>query len=118
MEQLALRFKGLCDPTRLRVIRLLDHGELCVCDLTAALDLPQSTVSRHMSFLRNAKWVNGRRKGKWVYYTLAAPANETQALVMEVLRQTLPTQQQAREDYARLMDHLANKTAETCSADA
>ncbi|WP_316896662.1 metalloregulator ArsR/SmtB family transcription factor [Pseudodesulfovibrio indicus] len=114
MEQLALRLKGLGDPTRLRVIRLLDHGELCVCDLMTALDMPQSTVSRHMSFLRNAGWVNSRRKGKWIYYSLAEPSDEIQSLVMQVLRQNLPDQPQARRDYSRLMDHLATKTAAEC----
>ncbi|WP_338667812.1 ArsR/SmtB family transcription factor [Pseudodesulfovibrio methanolicus] len=115
MEQLALRLKGLSDPTRLRVIRLLDHGELCVCDLMAGLDLPQSTVSRHMSFLRNAGWVDGRRKGKWVYYTLAEPADAIQSEVLEILRRRLPDVDQARLDHERLMTHLANKTEETCS---
>ncbi|OIQ52329.1 hypothetical protein BerOc1_00804 [Pseudodesulfovibrio hydrargyri] len=115
MEQLALKLKGLGDPTRLRVIRLLDHGELCVCDLMAALDLPQSTVSRHMSFLRNGGWVNGRRKGKWVYYTLAAPSDALQSEVLEILRRRLPDLEQARRDHERLMTHLANKTEETCS---
>jgi ArsR family transcriptional regulator len=115
MEQLALRFKGLCEPTRLRVLRLLDHGEMCVCDLMAALDMPQSTVSRHMSFLRNGGWVDSRRKGKWVYYTLAAPADGTQAEVLEILRKRLPDLEQARQDHERLMAHLANKTEDTCS---
>lgn len=115
MEQLALRLKGLGDPTRLRVIRLLDHGELCVCDLMAALDMPQSTVSRHMSFLRNAQWVNSRRKGKWVYYSLAEPADEIQSLVLQVLRQNLSALSQARRDYSRLLDHLATKTETHCA---
>jgi ArsR family transcriptional regulator len=115
MEQLAQRLKGLCDPTRLRVIRLLDHGELCVCDLMAALDLPQSTVSRHMSFLRNAGWVDGRRKGKWVYYTLAAPLDAIQSEVLRTLRDHLPDMEQARLDRERLLAHLASKTEETCA---
>ncbi len=115
MEQLALRLKGLGEPTRLRVIRLLDHGELCVCDLMAALDLPQSTVSRHMSFLRNGGWVDSRRKGKWVYYTLAAPVDALQSEVLEILKKRLPDLEQARQDHERLMIHLANKTEATCS---
>ncbi|WFS61760.1 metalloregulator ArsR/SmtB family transcription factor [Pseudodesulfovibrio thermohalotolerans] len=115
MEQLAKRFKGLCDPTRLRIIRLLDHGELCVCDLMAALDLPQSTVSRHMSFLRKGDWVNSRRKGKWVYYTLAKPQGEIQNQVLSALKRHLPALEQAQQDHARLMEHLANKIPKTCS---
>jgi ArsR family transcriptional regulator len=115
MEHLALRFKGLSDPTRLRIFRLLAHGELCVCDLMAGLDLPQSTVSRHMSFLKKGGWVSSRRSGKWVYYTLAAPTNEIQSLVLHVLRQNLPAMAEARQDYGRLMSHLATKTTKTCA---
>jgi ArsR family transcriptional regulator len=81
----------------------------------AALDMPQSTVSRHMSFLRNGGWVDSRRKGKWVYYTLAAPGDTIQSEVLGILRKRLPDQEQARRDHERLMTHLANKTEETCS---
>lgn len=73
MEQLADGFKALADPTRLRLLGLLMHGERCVCHLMAALDLPQSTVSRHLGFLKKEGWVSGRRCGKWMYYTLAVP---------------------------------------------
>lgn len=116
MEQLAQRLKGLSDPTRLRIIRLLVDGELCVCDLMAGLDLPQSTVSRHMSFLKNADWVTSKRKGKWVYYTLATPQEETQALVLQVLKQNLPAMAEAKQDYARLTSHLETKKADACTA--
>lgn len=64
-------FKGLADPTRLRVTMLLLDVELCVCDLMAILKMPQSTVSRHMSRLKSAGIVVDRRAGKWVHYRLA-----------------------------------------------
>jgi len=67
-----LTFAALADPTRLRIVLLLLTGELCVCDLTAALELPQSTVSRHMARLRIAGLVHDRRNGKWVFYSLSA----------------------------------------------
>jgi ArsR family transcriptional regulator len=63
-------FRGLADPTRLRIVVLLLERELCVCDLMAVLRLPQSTVSRHMSRLKMAGLVKDRRDGKWVYYRL------------------------------------------------
>jgi ArsR family transcriptional regulator, arsenate/arsenite/antimonite-responsive transcriptional repressor len=63
-------FKGLSDPTRLRVAALLTHGELCVCDLMEILKLPQSTISRHMARLKSAGIVKDRRAGKWVYYSI------------------------------------------------
>lgn len=64
-------FKALGDETRLRIVALLAHGELCVCHLEDALDLTQSTTSRHLAVLRNAGVVDCRREGSWVYYRLA-----------------------------------------------
>jgi len=71
-------FKALGDPVRLRLFALISaHDELCVCHLTAALELPQSTVSRQLGQLRRAGLVQARRDGKWMYYRqcsdLAAP---------------------------------------------
>lgn len=74
MQNEARLFKALADETRLRILALLLDGELCVCELIAALGLPQSTVSRHLAYLRNAGWVQDRRQGVWMYYRL----NETE----------------------------------------
>ena len=65
MKQAAKIFKALSDETRLRILALLSQRELCVCDLMAVLDLPQSTVSRHLAYLRNAGWVEDRRQGSY-----------------------------------------------------
>lgn len=63
-------FKALSEPIRLRIMALLTVGELCVCDLTTVLGMPQSTVSRHMNRLKVNGLVNDRRTGKWVHYSL------------------------------------------------
>lgn len=118
MEKLAQRLKGLSDPTRLRIIRLLSHGQLCVCDLMAGLNLPQSTVSRHMSFLKNSDWVDSKRKGKWVYYTLSTPEEETQALILQVLGQNLPALDEAKQDFSRLLSYLETKDTDSCSTES
>jgi ArsR family transcriptional regulator len=71
MKENAQLYKGLADETRLRILALLlSEGELCVCDIIAALRLPQSTISRHLAYLRKAKWVNDRRCGLWIYYSI------------------------------------------------
>ncbi|ACS80260.1 MULTISPECIES: ArsR/SmtB family transcription factor [Maridesulfovibrio] len=114
MEKIAECLKALSDPTRLRVIRLLERGELCVCDLMEGLDLPQSKVSRHMSFLKNSGWVTGVRRGKWVYYSLAEPEDSIQRRVLEVLREGLQQVPQAEEDYKRLCSYLETKVTESC----
>jgi ArsR family transcriptional regulator, arsenate/arsenite/antimonite-responsive transcriptional repressor len=69
-------FKAFADPVRLRLLNLLAEGEVCVCHLHEALELPQSTVSRHLAYLRKRGLVVGRKEGLWVHYRLAKPAGE------------------------------------------
>jgi ArsR family transcriptional regulator len=69
-------FKAFADPVRLRLLNLLTGGEVCVCHLHEALDLPQSTVSRHLAYLRKRGLVIGRKEGLWVHNRLAKPAGE------------------------------------------
>ncbi|MHB8122331.1 MAG: ArsR/SmtB family transcription factor [Desulfuromonadaceae bacterium] len=72
MKHLAQTLKALSDPIRLRIVLLLQsEGELCVCDLMEVLGLPQSTISRHLAYLKRSCWVNTRREGIWIYYALS-----------------------------------------------
>ena len=62
-------FRALSDSTRLRCLALLAReGELCVCELTQALNVPQPRVSRHLAQLRDCALVRDRRRGQWVFY--------------------------------------------------
>lgn len=81
-ELLAARFKALADPTRVAIVNRLAAGECCVCDLNAAFDLSQPTISHHLRVLRDAGLVEARRRGTWAYYRLASEQ-------VEQLRQTL-----------------------------
>jgi ArsR family transcriptional regulator len=65
-------FRAFSDPTRLRILRLLQAGECCVGDLVSILELPQPSVSRHLAYLREAGLVNDRKQGLWVYYSLTS----------------------------------------------
>ena len=74
---LALRFKALGDPARLRLLSLIaahESGTACVCDLTEPLGLSQPTVSHHLKVLREAGLVTGERRGTWVHYSLVPGA--------------------------------------------
>ena len=71
MNDLATIFKALSDETRLRIIKLLEQGELCVCDITAALDMVQPKVSFHLSALKEAGLIKDRKSGKWIHYSLS-----------------------------------------------
>jgi ArsR family transcriptional regulator, arsenate/arsenite/antimonite-responsive transcriptional repressor len=70
MKQAVKVFKALGDPTRLRIVKLLENGELCVCQLIAVLNMGQSRISRHLSILKEAGLIQDDRKGKWVHYRL------------------------------------------------
>ena len=62
--------KALSDPNRVRVLKLLQEGELCVCEIQAVLGLAQSTVSKHMKLLEDAGLVARKREGTWIIYSL------------------------------------------------
>lgn len=67
-------FHALSDPTRLRIVELLRHGERCVCELTDALTAAQSRLSFHLKVLKDAGLVSDRRDGRWIYYELRPDA--------------------------------------------
>jgi len=68
MEDLINIFKAFSDETRLRILKLLEPGELCVCDIVAALDMTQPNVSFHLGVLKETGFIKDRRKGKWIHY--------------------------------------------------
>ena len=73
--ELASRFKALADPTRVAIVnRLSGADEVCVCDLNAAFDLTQPTISHHLRILREAGLVEASRRGTWAYYRLVPEA--------------------------------------------
>lgn len=83
MRTLANIFKALSDPNRLRIIKMLEKGQLCVCEITAVLNLASSTVSKHLSILRDAELILDEKRGKWVHYRLNP--DKTEAYVSELL---------------------------------
>lgn len=71
IEQFEQVGRAVGDLSRVRLLKLLEAGELCVCRLTAVLGLAPATVSKHLSVLKAAGLVQQRREGKWVHYRLA-----------------------------------------------
>jgi len=63
-------FKALADDTRLRILKLLQIREMCVCEIMVALDLTQPTASHHLGILENVGLVKDRKEGKWVFYSI------------------------------------------------
>ncbi len=114
MESIARLFKALAEPVRLRILSLLLDGERCVCDLMAVLDLPQSTISRHLAYLKNAGWVAGERRGVWMYYRLAEKSDEFREGLRQILAADLPRTGQGAADLHRLRSYLMHKKEDAC----
>ena len=79
-------FRGFADPTRIRILNLLAAGDLCVCDLVDILGLPQSTVSRHLGYLRRSRLVEVDRGARYDHYRLAAPDNPVHRNLLDCVR--------------------------------
>jgi ArsR family transcriptional regulator, arsenate/arsenite/antimonite-responsive transcriptional repressor len=67
--------QAAADPTRLAILRQLTaEGEVCACDFTSCCDVAQPTVSHHLKVLREAGWIDGERRGTWIWYSLRPEA--------------------------------------------
>jgi ArsR family transcriptional regulator, arsenate/arsenite/antimonite-responsive transcriptional repressor len=75
--------KALADEQRVRMLLALRRGELCVCQIVALVELATSTVSKHMSILKQARLVESRKEGRWIYYRL--PSDHTPQVVQQSL---------------------------------
>jgi ArsR family transcriptional regulator len=115
MKHLAQTLKALSDPIRLRIILLLQaEGELCVCDLMAVLKLPQSTVSRHLAYLKRSCWVDIRRQGLWMYYKLSQESCDICKDMLQILKQHSGEFSEATTDREALSTFQKSKDNPNC----
>lgn len=112
-EPLRKVFRTLSDPTRVRILALLEHEELAVGELMEVLGMAQSRVSRHLGILREAGWVDDRREGTFVFYRFRppsdSPAREAWQLVAQQLRDD-PTSERDRAALARAIEARASRS--------
>ena len=107
--------KALSDENRLRVICALADRELCVCQITELLGLASSTVSKHMSVLHNARLVESRKEGRWMYYRLAEADSPREAMeALAWIRRSLGKAREIVEDRRRLKAILKRNPEEIC----
>lgn len=110
METTAKLFKSLADETRLRILLLLhQQGELCICDLMNALDQPQSTVSRHVAYLKRVGWLNDRRGGVWMYYSLRPDLSSSYLELLKLLTEQCTAMSDCIADRDRLVAYQHEK---------
>ncbi len=104
-------FHALSDPTRIRCLALLHaHGDLCVCDLTRALDQSQPKISRHLALLRDVGVVQARREGVWMHYHVNRELPAWAKGVLDVALPAFSATPQGRADQLAWADK-----AERCS---
>ncbi len=103
MESLLAIARALSDGNRVRALLALGDQEVCVCQLIELLQIAPSTVSKHMSTLRHARLVVGRKKGRWMHYRL--PGKTAARMVRQVLswvRQSASEDSRIRTDAGRM----------------
>jgi ArsR family transcriptional regulator len=86
VDSINLMFRAFSDPTRLRMLHILQDGELCVADLVEVLGVFQPTASRHLSYLRRAGLVEVRENGVWKFYRLSSARTDFQRELVRCLR--------------------------------
>ncbi len=104
MRQLIKVFKALSDETRLRIFKILqERKEVCVCEIMQALNISQSRASRNLGILKDAGFVNDRRDGLWVYYSINNDkVNEYHSAVNELVKDWLEDDGIIKKDKERL----------------
>ncbi|MBU4319630.1 MAG: metalloregulator ArsR/SmtB family transcription factor [Thermodesulfovibrionales bacterium] len=111
METILTIFKALSDETRLRILKLLEDGELCVCNIVTALDMIQPKVSFHLGVLKEAGLIKDRKHGRWIHYRLDDSDMFKRSLILSVLERT--SNAAAAEDKKRLEMFLKSKNTKT-----
>ncbi len=107
MQDLLNVYKALSEETRLRIIKLLEHGELCVCDIVAALNMIQPKVSFHLAALKDAGLIRDRKQGKWVHYSINDADMFRRFLLLSTLERI--SAETVSEDIGRLKDFMKVK---------
>jgi len=99
---LAELFAGLADPTRLRLLNLMNGREVCVCYFVEILRQGQPKISRHLAYLRKAGIVSARREGKWMHYRITTQADEAAGSILTAVLTSLANDKQMQADRAKL----------------
>lgn len=119
MRDFELAVKAVGDPTRTRILKLLERGGLCVCQVQAVLGLAPSTVSKHLTILKLAGLVEDERDGKWIEYAITdASRNPHAKQVLNLLKGSLDRDPAVIADCKRLREIKAIPMTRLCSLPA
>ena len=119
MREFLAVVSALSDPSRLRLLLSLCGRELCVCNLVEFIGLADSTVSKHMSILREAGLVESRKKGRWVYYRLAdQDASPLARRILDLACDSLSQDRMVVADGERVIKMRSKEDGTRCQPDA
>jgi ArsR family transcriptional regulator len=114
MQELLNIFKGLSDETRLKLLKILEKGEICVCDLVSVLDMSQPKISFHLNVLKEAGLIRDRKQGKWVHYSINDSDIFRRFLIVSVMEK-IPDET-IKEHLSRLVKVREMKNKNKCCA--
>jgi ArsR family transcriptional regulator, arsenate/arsenite/antimonite-responsive transcriptional repressor len=106
--------KAVGDRTRLRILKMLEPGPLCVCQVVATLKLSQSTVSKHLSILCASELVEDESRGKWTFYRLAKPRAGEARRLLAVVRCCAGEDPEVARDLARVKGEKIRSLSRCC----
>jgi len=112
MDEVVQIYKALSEEMRLRIMMLLTHGELCVCDLMAIFNEPQSKISRHVAYLKNSGLITGKRVGVWMHYSVKENMDEIARAQLDFMSRHLSGREWSREDFKKMEEVKAQKLCE------
>ncbi|WP_066500156.1 ArsR/SmtB family transcription factor [Abyssisolibacter fermentans] len=101
-------FKVLGDKNRLRILNLLIHAELCVCEIEVILEMTQSNVSRHLSKLRSVNLICPSKDAQWVHYKISSTVEKENEFIIKFLRQKFKTEDVYISDIKRYLKYKSS----------
>jgi len=117
LKEVERTLKAAADATRLRILRMLEDGDLCVCQVVEVLGLSQSTVSRHLLVLKDAGLIEDEKRGKWVFYRLAPrEAGIFPGALADLLSGALRREPRVAEDLRKIRLPRVTKLVACCPA--
>lgn len=106
--------KALGDETRLRIMALLEEQELCACQIIEVFELANSTISRHLSVLKQAGLLQSRKSGRWIYYAWAQEDSEILHSTQNWLSEIIPKDAQIQQDRQQIAEILKMNPEDLC----
>ena len=114
MKQLVTFNHALADETRWRIVQLLLHDALCVCELADILKMPQSSVSSHIQVIRKAEMLDSEKREKWIYYRVEERHQDLIQTLSSFFELSAETNSTLKTDAKNAIKRLAKREASCC----